>query len=365
MLYVTRGYAACETTDAIDEAVALAERSGNLTQFVSWATRRWLGPFNSGDLPAASMLADQALELALREGSPRAIGMAHAVQTLTRHHHGDLAGADNQYTAGLKFFDDPGFRQVPGAALWTFSVASDNAWMLGRADVARERMARMMTAVNENNPHDVAISGIAAATLHDLLSEDKQAEALAARALELSEKNQFPPEAAYSRCALGRARMQLGRPTEGIELLRQGIASSLEGGLRLTIPAYTASLAEALGREGAIVEALATVEHALQANRDQLVNRPDIIRVRGELRLKAEQPELAEADFRDAIELAQKMGAKAWELRTTISLARLLAKHGRRDEARAMLAEIYGWFTEGFDTADLKGAKTLLDELSG
>ena len=58
------------------------------------------------------------------------------------------------------------------------------------------------------------------------------------------------------------------------------------------------------------------------------------------------------------------MGAKAWELRATMSLARLLAKQGRRDEARAMLAEIYGWFTEGFDTADLKDAKALLDELN-
>ena len=62
--------------------------------------------------------------------------------------------------------------------------------------------------------------------------------------------------------------------------------------------------------------------------------------------------------------LAQKMSAKAWELRATMSLARLLAKKGKRDEPRAILAEIYGWFTEGFDTADLKDAKALLDELS-
>ena len=89
-----------------------------------------------------------------------------------------------------------------------------------------------------------------------------------------------------------------------------------------------------------------------------------MLRLRGELRLKKGQTELAEADFRDAIVLAQKMGAKAWELRATMSLARLLAKQGRRDEARTMLAEIYGWFTEGFDTADLKDAKALLDELS-
>jgi predicted ATPase len=74
---------------------------------------------------------------------------------------------------------------------------------------------------------------------------------------------------------------------------------------------------------------------------------------------------LAEADFREAIALAQNMGAKAWELRATMSLARLLASKGRRDEARATLAEIYNWFTEGFNTADLKEAQALLEELGG
>lgn len=77
------------------------------------------------------------------------------------------------------------------------------------------------------------------------------------------------------------------------------------------------------------------------------------------------QTELAEAYFRESVEFAQKIGAKAWELRATTSLARRLAKQGKRDEARTMLAEIYCWFTEGFDTADLKDARALLDELGG
>jgi ATP/maltotriose-dependent transcriptional regulator MalT len=83
-----------------------------------------------------------------------------------------------------------------------------------------------------------------------------------------------------------------------------------------------------------------------------------------ELQLKKGQAELAERDFRKAIELAQGMSAKSLELRATMSLARLLDKQGHRDEARAMLAEIYNWFTEGFDTSDLKDTKALLDELS-
>jgi predicted ATPase len=72
----------------------------------------------------------------------------------------------------------------------------------------------------------------------------------------------------------------------------------------------------------------------------------------------------AELDLRECLVRARSMGAKAWELRSTISLARLLRDTRRRDEARAMLAEIYSWFTEGFDTADLKDAKVLIDELS-
>jgi len=89
-------------------------------------------------------------------------------------------------------------------------------------------------------------------------------------------------------------------------------------------------------------------------------------RLKGELLLKQSDLNAAEAQhcFGRAIEMARKQSAKSWELRATTSLARLLAKQGKRDEARTMLAEIYGWFTEGFDTADLKDAKALLDQLA-
>lgn len=107
-----------------------------------------------------------------------------------------------------------------------------------------------------------------------------------------------------------------------------------------------------------------TIEWALQFNPDELFNRPETLRLRGELHLESGQPDLAQADFRDSISLARSIDAKAWELRTATSLARLLAKQGHRQQARTMLAEIYNWFTEGFDTADLKDSKALLDELS-
>ena len=123
-------------------------------------------------------------------------------------------------------------------------------------------------------------------------------------------------------------------------------------------------MAEAQARDGAIEDALSTLDEALQANPEELVFRPNILRWRGELRLRIGRNELAEADFREAIAFARNMSAKAWELRATTSLARLLASQGHRDDACAMLADIYNWFTEGLDTADLKDAKALLDGLS-
>src|SRR5215831_16943505 len=221
----------------------------------------------------------------------------------------------------------------------------------------------MMGEANENNPADVALSGGLGAGTYLLLREYERAEMLAARALELSEKHQFPLYAEVSRCFLGWARAWLGRPSEGVALIRQGIAGLAATGTH--IPLCTVTLVESHALSGAIGDALATIEQILQPNRpDANIYRPEAFRLRGELQTKQGRREAAEADFRTALTLARSMGAKAYELRATMSLARLLRDSGRRDEARRMLAEIYGWFTEGFDTADLKDAKALLDELA-
>ena len=147
-------------------------------------------------------------------------------------------------------------------------------------------------------------------------------------------------------------------------LIRQGIAGMVTLGMHLDV--YTLFLAESQALSGAIGEALETVERVLQPNRPDAnkVVRPEAFRLRGELQTKQGRREAAEADFRTALALARGMEAKTLELRATMSLAHLLRDIGRRDEARRMLAEIYNWFTEGFDTADLKEAKALLEELA-
>jgi len=113
-------------------------------------------------------------------------------------------------------------------------------------------------------------------------------------------------------------------------------------------------------------DALETIEQVLQPNRPgaNIALRPEAFRLRGELHTEQGRREAAEADFRAALTLARSISAKAYELRAAMSLALLLRDTGRRDEAHLMLTEVYNWFTEGFDTADLKEAKALLDELA-
>jgi predicted ATPase len=182
--------------------------------------------------------------------------------------------------------------------------------------------------------------------------------------LALCDEHGFAEFGAVARVCSGWARAQLGSAEEGVAVIRQGINGRAEIGTRSAITDFLKRLAEAQSLAGATIDALATIEDALTANPEELVARPDGLCCRGELRLTLDQSELAEADFRDAIALARTMHAKAFELRATTRLARLLAHQGQRDEERALLAEIYAWFTEGFDTRDLTEAKALLDELA-
>jgi predicted ATPase len=148
--------------------------------------------------------------------------------------------------------------------------------------------------------------------------------------------------------------------------MEQSLVASRAMRMELGRPSLLCLLAEALicaGRLDDGLSALAEAEAAAELGERE--REAEIYRIKGELLLKrnASNAEEARSCFQRAIETARKQNAKSWELRATTSLARLLASQGRREEARAMLAEIYDWFTEGFDTADLKDAKTLLDEL--
>jgi predicted ATPase len=216
---------------------------------------------------------------------------------------------------------------------------------------------------NLRNLFATATAQIAAANLHVMLREFVRAEALAVEALAFCEEHGLVDAAIFARVPLGLARAELNRTAEGVALLREALAGAAERESRWEITRPLTYLAKAQALHGAVVDALRTIDDALQANPQELFLRPESLRIRGELRLRQGDSGLAEADFREAISLAQEMGAKAWELRATMSFARLLRQQDKVEEARATLAPVYNWFTEGFDTADLKDAKALLDEL--
>jgi predicted ATPase len=186
----------------------------------------------------------------------------------------------------------------------------------------------------------------------------------------LARELSFPALGASAKIIGAWARAKIGETSGAVEAIRAGIAEARAtrtftgSGLALFLLAETQSL------DGVIDDAVNTVHRALLVSPDELNFRPLSLHLRGQLHLRdgagvAPQSELAESDFREAIELSRRMSARSPELRATTSLARLLRDTGRRDEARAMLSEIYGWFTEGFETRDLIEAKALLEELSG
>jgi tetratricopeptide (TPR) repeat protein len=162
--------------------------------------------------------------------------------------------------------------------------------------------------------------------------------------------------------------VQLGQIEAGLsEMLRNKTEIvEMHGVHGVLAPWLFIGLANAYLASGRVSEGIAAVNEGLALCRSSGVRmlESEIHRLKGELLLNADKDEAAAQSFGDAIELARRQGAKSWELRATTSLARLLASQERGDEARSMLAEIYGWFTEGFETADLKDAKVLLDELT-
>jgi len=363
---ITKGFTAPETREAAERARVLAEKGGNLAQLVLRIFGIWQGVLVSGDYLTAGALADRILYLARRDGSPASLAFAHHAEQSVHFFRGDLVGAEEHFAHLEGFLEAADFRQTPGLFAVAIGSASRCAWTLGYADKARARMAQMIAFDRDSkNPYGLVFARFIESWLYRLRREPLRTEAAATLALAICEEHGFPWLRAQVETLMGWARAQLGRPSEGVSLIRQGLADLAESGSRLGVTDQLTRLTEAQALDGMFDEAIGTIEETLQANLEELVFRPNVLTCRGELRLKLGQIELAGADFREAIALAQKMQARAWELRATTSLARLLERQGHRDEARTMLAAIYDWFTEGFDTADLKDAKALLEELNG
>jgi len=189
----------------------------------------------------------------------------------------------------------------------------------------------------------------------------------------LSTELGFPIYSAWGSVLQGWALGEQGHHESGRELLQKGLSLLQESGFVRWVPFYLGFLAELYGKSGRVEEGLSVVSeaHGISTKRGARWCEAELYRLKGELTLQAKVQDLkskveekAEECFHKAIEVARQQEAKSWELRAVMSLSRLWQQQGKRKEAHETLAEIYGWFTEGFDTKDLQEAKALIEELS-
>jgi predicted ATPase len=172
---------------------------------------------------------------------------------------------------------------------------------------------------------------------------------------------------AFGRCYQGQLVIRRGDVTTGLQMLRTGLSEFIEG--NTTSRFIAAQMAEALGQAGRVEEGLALIEGAIERSQsdEELWATAELLRIKGELVRMPGIPETsaaAEDQFRQALELSRQQGALSWELRAATSLGQMLRDKGRSAEGLAILQPVYDRFTEGFDTTDLKAAKTLLAELA-
>ena len=249
------------------------------------------------------------------------------------------------------------------------AFSARNLWFLGYPDRALERIS-IGTAIAHESGSKALLGQIHLFASYvyegrrELDHMKERAEAALAIATELGNVTYR----ARSEIYLGWAQAMAGDLDGGIARMRHHLSEYRATGTEVYSDYFLALIATALGRRGRFDEGFRAIGESFPfiERSGQRLCEAEVHRLKGELLLaqNASNAAQAEQSFRSAIEIAGKQKAKSWELRATMSLAQLLAKQGKRVEARAMLADTYNWFTDGFDTADLKDAKALLDELS-
>jgi class 3 adenylate cyclase/predicted ATPase len=373
-LMVTKGWGAPEAEQRHLRAGELSRRSGTPAQrFASM-----IGLFGlalvQGQLEVARQREPQLLSFAEQQQDPTFMLEAHHSSWSVALSRGELAQAESHVEQGLALYEQ---RLYPAnARLYTghdpvacgLGWGALSLWLQGYPEAARRRVNQGLARANElRHPPSVAFAHVTSAQLHQLLRDRSVVRGQSDAAMTIATEGGFPHFLAWASILRGWTMVTDSRAAEGATEVSNGLEALSATGTRLWITYALALHAEVYGKEGKINQGLATIEEALAAahNNAEFWWEAEIHRLKGEMLLRqdAGNRELALNCIQRAIEIARQQNAKSWELRATMSLARLLVNQGKRDEVREMLARIYNWFTEGFDTADLIEAKALLNEL--
>jgi predicted ATPase len=329
---------------------------------------------NTGTIAATLEHASNFLSIAQSQPSSGPLLVGHRILAFSLNFSGDHRTAlpHAETAASLYRPDehrDSAFRYGQDIGVPAFVQLSWALWHRGYPDQSARASDRALAYSRElGHAHTLAhalhFAGRAAVFARDVATACARSNDCVA----LASEHGFAHWAAQGRIFQGWAVAQQGEATTGIARIRDGIAAEEATGARTATPFHLALLAEALALAGKIEEALAALDDALAQTAVSGARGWDaeIHRLRGELtaRLPYPGPAKAENSFRTALAIAREQGTRGLELRAATSLARLWREQGRQTEARDLLAPVYGWFTEGFDTPDLKDAKALLDELT-
>jgi predicted ATPase len=375
-LQVTQGYAAPAGEQAYARARALCQQLSDSTYLFPVLWGLWLYHKVRSELPKAREMAGQLYALAEQVKAPEQILQAHQALTVTSLCLGDLAASREHMELGAALYDPERHRshtflygQDPGVSC--LAIGAVALWLLGYPGQALERSRRAISLAQElSQPNSLALALHFAAMLHQYRREGSATWERAQAALDVATEHGFSFWLAGGMVLRGWALASQGAEAGGRAQLQQGLAAWQATGSDTYRTYYLALLAETLNNEGRAEEGLGVLAeaHALVRSTGERFHEAELHRLQGELLLssaaKGAAPDGAEACFRQAVAVARRQGARSLELRAAVSLGRLYRQQGRTAEARPLLAETYAWFTEGFDTRDLREAKALLEEVS-
>ena len=372
-LRAIHGWSAPEAAQAYTRARELCQQVGDTPQLFPVLFGLWTSSVVRPEFQTARELGEQLLSLGQNASDPTLLLQAHWVLGVTLLFMGAFAPAREHLEHVLALYNPQQHRsytllygQDPGATSLYYGALA--LWYLGYPDQALQRGQQAVTlAQNLSHPFSLAFAMEGMAEIYQFRREAQQTQERAEALMSLSTEQRFAFWLVSATVLRGWALAEQGQGAEGIAQIRQGLTAWQAMGEALYQPRFRALLAEIYGKMGQPEAGLTVLAEVLADghNTGLCYCEAELYRLKGELLLQQAVGwgGEAEACFRQALDVARHQQAKSWELRAATSLARLWQQQGKRAEAREILAPVYSWFTEGFDTADLQEAKALLDAL--
>jgi predicted ATPase len=374
-LTAIKGWSDPQVGKAYARSLELCQQLGDPVQLSRALYGSWSFYTEVPQLKKSLELAQQLLSLAEKMNDQSLLAEAHYALGFSLFFRGEIVAARDHLQQGIAAHAsiEAGSRAFlygydPRIPCWF--VLACALWILGYSDQALERARITLALINQlSHPYSSAVGLYWAAMFHRLRREWCSAREQADALMALCTEQGFTMVLSFGTILRGSVRTEPEEIEHGIAQMELGLTGHRATGGRLREPYWLALLVEGYAEAGNIEQAMTVLAEALKVvdKTEERWYEAELYRLKGELLLRQNSRNADEATdlFRNALETARAQGAKALELRATVSLARLLTSQGRRDGAHTMLAEIYNWFTEGFDAADLKEAKTLLEELNG